>query len=88
MVCAEREAEAALRSFYRVNQGGFIRAGKSTDNNVRVRQNPALYSTLGGEHSAEVASYVLVHCIAVPCLFVTWVQTIGGHHCAEVAWYV
>ena len=31
----EKRTEAA-RSFYRVNQDGFIRAGKSADNNVRV----------------------------------------------------
>ena len=42
--------ERRPRSFYRVNQGGFIRAGKSADNNVRVRQ-PC--TALCGDHCVE-----------------------------------
>ena len=34
--------ERRPRCFYRVNQGGFIRAGKSLDNNVTVRQTGQL----------------------------------------------
>ena len=47
--------ERRPRSFYRVNQGGFIRAGKSADNNVRVRQ--PLHCSLQRPLCSRMASY-------------------------------
>ena len=46
-LCCGGAGERRPRCFYRVNQGGFIRAGKSLDNNVTVRQTGQLLLLLG-----------------------------------------